>query len=406
MRLSRASSEPNYCAVPGERVGQIVQRDRPAAAPLILHVVFRLDVGGLENGLVNLISHLPADEYAHVIVCLTDYSPGFRRRLLRDDVTIYSLNKREGKDWSIYLRFWMLMRRIRPDMVHTRNLGAIDLLPIAALAGVRNRIHGEHGWDVHDLDGRRRKYRWLRRVVSPFADRFVAVSGNLRDWLVDTVGLSAEKVAQIYNGVDATHFVPAPRSPRIETDLVVGTIGRMETVKDPGNLAEAFIGLLTGRPALNGKVRLVMVGDGSLLPEVQSRLQAAGLSESVEFCGKVEDVREQLQRFDLFVLPSRNEGISNTILEAMACGLPVVATDVGGNPELVVDGETGVLVPAGDPVALAGAIGLYVDRPDLRSKHGMAGRRRAEQCFSLEAMVNAYRDLYRELLGAFEARGA
>lgn len=379
---------------------------RARRAPLIVHVVYRLDVGGLENGLVNLINHLPADEFAHAIVCLTDYSPAFRRRLRRDDVKVFALQKREGKDLSAYWRFWRLMRRLGPDIVHTRNLGTMDLLPVAALAGVPVRIHGEHGWDVHDMDGRRLKYRWMRRGVSPFAARFIALSTHLRDWLVEMVGLPERKVVQIYNGVDTTHFRPAACKVREGASVLVGTVGRMEFVKDPVNLANAFGLLLSGRPELRGRLRLVMVGGGTLLAEVRSRLEAAGLTDSVELTGPVADVREQLRRLDLFVLPSRNEGISNTILEAMACGLPVVATRVGGNPELVVENGTGLLVPPGDATALARAIGQYMDSPALRSEHGRAGRCRVERSFSLEAMVSAYRDVYREMLGMSELEGA
>ncbi len=368
-------------------------------APVVAHVVFRLDVGGLENGLVNLINNLPSKEFAHVIICLTGYNPAFCQRFSRDDVRIYSLGKREGKDFLVYWRFWKLIRRIRPAIVHTRNLGTLDLLPVAAFAGVPIRVHGEHGWDIHDIDGRNPKYRWMRRIVCLFANRFIALSCDLQEWLIGTVGLPSRKVTQIYNGVDTAHFYPVRRPEPGDAPVIVGTVSRMEPVKNPVNLAEAFVSLCSRRPELKENMRLVMVGEGSLLPEVQRRLETAGVSELVEFAGTVGDVRKQLHRFDLFVLPSRNEGISNTVLEAMACGLPVVATNVGGNAELIIEEETGVLVAGDDPLELAEAIARYVTSPSLRCEHGAAGRQRAERLFSLASMVSAYRMVYREMLG-------
>ena len=124
-------------------------------APLIVHIIFRLDVGGMENGLVNLINGMPANRYRHAIVCLKDYTD-FRSRLQRADVALYALNKKDGKDLLLYYRVWRLLRTLRPDIVHTRNLGTIDMLFPAALAGVRSRVHGEHGWDMVDLHGENR----------------------------------------------------------------------------------------------------------------------------------------------------------------------------------------------------------------------------------------------------------
>jgi glycosyltransferase involved in cell wall biosynthesis len=151
-------------------------------------------------------------------------------------------------------------------------------------------------------------------------------------------------------------------------------------------------------PAARRRLRLVIVGDGALRAEIESLLAGAGIRDLAWLAGARDDVPELLRSLDLFVLPSRAEGISNTILEAMACGLPVVATAVGGNAELVVDGETGRLVPAGDPAALAAAIRAYLDDPGLLDAHGAAGRRRVEERFDLDAMVAAYLAVYDAVL--------
>jgi len=130
--------------------------------PLIAHVIYRLAIGGLENGLVNLINHMPADRYRHVIVCLTD-STEFRDRLVRAEIPVISLRKREGKDLGLQYRLWQLLRRMRPAIVHTRNLPALEFMLPATLAGIRGRVHSEHGLDVNELHGSNAKYNLLRK---------------------------------------------------------------------------------------------------------------------------------------------------------------------------------------------------------------------------------------------------
>lgn len=136
--------------------------------PLIVHIIYRLAVGGLENGLVNLINAIPRDRYRHAIVCLTEYTE-FSRRIQRDDVSIFALRKGNGQDFSVHQRLWQLLRRLQPDVMHTRNLPTLECLILAALAGVPGRVHGEHGRDVYDLDGSSFKYNLLRKAVRPFA---------------------------------------------------------------------------------------------------------------------------------------------------------------------------------------------------------------------------------------------
>ncbi len=374
----------------------------------MVHVILRLAVGGMENGLVNLLNRLPRDRFRHAVICLTDATE-FRARITRDDVEIFELAKRPGKDPGLYVRLWRLLRRLRPDIVHTRNLPTIDLPVVAFLAGVPARVHGEHGRDMVEIAGGNRKYNMLRRLVSPVVDRYITVSRDLEAWLAGAVGIPAGKIEQIYNGVDCDRFHPAhpPTGARAsfpEADfappgsVVIGTVGRMETVKDQTGLARAFIKLHEMAGDRAGTLRLVMIGDGGLREPARALLAEAGLEAAAWLPGDRDDIPDLLRAMDVFVLPSLNEGISNTILEAMASGLPVVATDVGGNPELVIDGETGVLVPPGDPDAMAGALRRYIDDPDLIARHGTAARARAEAEFALEIMAGRYLAVYDALL--------
>jgi sugar transferase (PEP-CTERM/EpsH1 system associated) len=370
----------------------------------ICHLVYRLDYGGLENGLVNLINSLPAARYRHSIVCLAGYSD-FRHRL-RDGVDVIDCPKRPGQDFGLYVRLWRLLRKLKPDVMHTRNLSTLEGQLPALLAGVPVRVHGEHGHDVHDLDNRKRRYRLMRQAFAPIVTQFSPVSRLLERYLLHDIGVARRKVERICNGVDAARFAPAGDSPRsvlaeapfdAAGRLVVGTIGRMQPVKDQLTLARAFALLLARRPELRARLALVMVGDGPLRAEVEAVLGQAGLAELAWLPGTRSDTPELLKAFDLFVLPSLAEGISNTILEAMATGLPVVATNVGGNPELVADGTTGRLVPRDDPAALAAALESYVDEPAGLRVHGEAARARVEAELSLARMVEQYDRLYSRL---------
>ncbi len=376
--------------------------------PLIAHVVYRFAVGGLENGVVNLINCLPSTRWRHAIVALTDVDPSMRARVQRTDVQYVELRKLPGHLWRDYSRIARLLRELQPAVVHTRNLAALEAQPAARLAGVPVRVHGEHGWDVHDPDGTSRKYQWVRRGYRPFVQHYVALSRQIEGYLRDAVGVPAERISQIYNGVDVTRFatardggrrVPLAAAPFQGDDaFVVGTVGRLQAVKDQALLVRALARAVAQQPSARARLRLVIVGDGPLRAALQTAIDAARLSDIAWLAGEQADVPAWLRALDLFVLPSRSEGISNTILEAMASGLPVVATRVGGNGELVDAPATGTLVAAGDEGALADAILATLADPARAHAQGEAGRRRIEQRFSLEAMVAAYESMYEQLL--------
>jgi len=159
--------------------------------PLIVHVIYRLGVGGLENGLVNLINGIPFDRYRHAIICLEGYTE-FRSRIKRDDVDVFALHKREGHDLLLYFRLFRLLRQLNPDIIHTRNLSALEAQLIAIVAGIKKRIHGEHGRDVTDLKGENVKYNLLRKMIYPFVGQFITVSKDLESWLVNRLRVSPD----------------------------------------------------------------------------------------------------------------------------------------------------------------------------------------------------------------------
>src|SRR5688572_17266826 len=231
---------------------------------LIVHVVHSFSVGGLENGLVNLVNRMPRQRWRHVIVSLTQVSQRFAERVERDDVRFVELGKRPGHLVRDYPRLYRLLRDMEPAVVHTRNLAALEATVPAWAAGVPVRIHGEHGRDVEDFDGSSRKYQWIRRLYRPFVTQYIAVSRELSSYLTARVGVPAERVTHICNGVDTQRFRPAggraeiPGCPFVDAGLwIIGTVGRMNAVKDQLTLARAFIRALEMDPAQRKRLRLI-----------------------------------------------------------------------------------------------------------------------------------------------------
>lgn len=373
--------------------------------PLVIHVMHRFDTGGLENGVVNLINHMPAEAYRHAIVAMTEVTE-FRHRVQRDDVQFIALNKAPGQSFWLFPRLYRLFRELKPAVVHSRNLGALDVQFPAWAAGVPARVHGEHGRDVGDLDGSNRTYQRVRRFYRPFVSRYIALSRDLADYLHKAIHVPAARITQAYNGVDMQRFNARGNAPAAIPGCpfnpgphwIVGTVGRMAEVKDQTLLARAFILACQAAPELRQRLRLVMVGEGPLRAQAQALLNDAGLAEQAWLPGERSDIPAVMQGLHLFVLPSLAEGISNTILEAMASGLPVLATAVGGNADLVEVGVSGQLVPAGEVEPMARALAELAADPQRAAAFGRAGRARVERLFSMTAMVRTYQGVYDQLL--------
>lgn len=375
------------------------------ATPLIAHIVYRFGIGGLENGIVNLVNRMPAQRWRHVIIALTQVSGEFADRIERDDVRYIELGKRPGHLVRDYPRLYRLFRQLEPAVVHTRNLAALEAVVPAWAARVPVRIHGEHGWDANDPDGRRRRYRYVRRLYRPFVQRYVALSRHIAQYLETGVGVRRERISQMYNGVDTLRFSPSEgRAPiagcpfGAPDEWLAGWVGRMDPVKDPLNLARAFLRARELSPVAAKRMRLVLVGDGRERAALAELLGGPRVREHVWFAGERDDVADIMRGLDCFALPSRAEGVSNTILEAMASRLPIVATRVGGNGELIESGMTGLLVPPADADALARAMLTYFTERSTARRHAKAARHVAETRFSLARMVVDYTTLYERAL--------
>lgn len=381
--------------------------------PLILHVIHHLMTGGMENGLVNLINSLPPSSFRHKIVCIEDCSD-FRNRLNGSGTEVMAMQRSRIGTWRMRYRLFRMFRQLKPAIVHSRNKSGLDALLPARLAGVPHCVHGEHGWDVHDLDGLSVREQVLRRLHAPLVERYVTVSRSLRDYLVERVGIRPERITTICNGVDTEKFRPAQCKPADVLPphlcgdglFIVGTVGRLQPVKNQQMLLAAFADVVREWGDAAASARLLVVGDGPLRDSLEQQARTLGIAQRVCFAGDRTDVARLLQCIDVFVLPSLAEGISNTLLEAMATGLPVIATRAGGNVELVQDGENGALFDPADAQALKRLIARYLAEPALRRLHGARSRQLAVENFSLQAMVDGYRGTYEQLmLGGRSGRG-
>jgi sugar transferase (PEP-CTERM/EpsH1 system associated) len=276
----------------------------------------------------------------------------------------------------------------------------MDGILAAKLARTKYVVHGEHGREYRDLHGKSFLRNFGRRLLAWFTDRIVTVSDDLRNWLVREVGIPHDKVITIINGVDTTRFFPPADKSQAKKHLgidpetfVIGSVGRLDKVKNYRMLLEA---ILLARQCESSFLVLI-IGDGPERYDLEYFARTHSIP-NVQFLGQRDNVYDYLKAFDLFVLTSLAEGISNTILEAMATGLPVLATGVGGNPEIVQDDVTGSLIPPRDTSLLWKKMNEYFNNNWLCQRHGLAGRLRCEEMFSLEQMVVKYDSLYSSLM--------
>lgn len=366
----------------------------------IAHLIWHFGTGGLENGVVNLINNLPEQEYIHSIITLTGHQHEFAQRIQTANVSFYCLNKSEGHDWSILPRLHRLLKHLQPDVLHSRNIATLELQIIGWWQNIPLRLHGEHGWDSYDIAGNNKKYRILRRLLKPFVHRFICLSAESEHYLKNYVAVKAKNIVRICNGVDIAKFsqsepVDLTSFGITPAMVLIGTVGRLAKVKNQALLIDAFALICQRHPELIQQCKLVIIGDGPCRTELEHLAQSYQLDSKIIFAGNRSDVAQLMQNLDIFVLPSLAEGISNTILEAMASGLPVIATSVGGNSELLPPNlHASNLIPSNDAPALAFALIRYLQSSEARLTDGALLKKHCQQHFSIARMVERYRTLY------------
>lgn len=357
-----------------------------------MQLVLSLTPGGTERLVIEIVRAL--ESQVDSIVCCLDEPGEWAAELTARQVPVIALSRSPGFRPQLAWHLSKLMRQHAIDLVHCHHYSPYVYGALASLLtpGVR-LIFTEHGKLFGAGRSRKRGLvnPWLARVPG----RLWAVSGDLRRHMI-AEGFPSDRVNVLYNGIDAGRVTTASDRAAAraalqlpEDGLVIGTAGRLDPVKNLGLLLEAHALVASD----NVHARTVIVGDGSERQHLQSRAAELGVANSVVFAGYRRDVRALMAAFDIFVNCSTYEGVSLTILEAMASRLPVIATRVGGNPEVVEDGKTGVLVDA-TASALADAIEHLAHDPQRREVMGKAGRLRVESQFSMARMVSAYASAY------------
>jgi sugar transferase (PEP-CTERM/EpsH1 system associated) len=344
-----------------------------------------LQIGGLERVVVNLVRGFRGTPYRMLVVCLEEGGP-FVAEIEKLGGEVMVLGKKPGLSWRSIRQLAKYFRQEQVTIVHTHNpsphfhgtLGAV-------LGGVPIRVHTKHGRNYPHI----KKAVLLNHVLSWFTDVLVPVSDNVGDVARQIEKVNPRKVRRIWNGVDTDQYQSEVRPPK----PVVGTVARLSPEKDQQTMLAAFRVVADQLP----EARLMFVGDGPCQADLKATAEKLGLTPQVDFLGARMDVPALLPTMSLFTLSSLSEGISMTILEAMAAGRPIVATNVGGNREIV-DPACGLIVPGRDPQVLGNAYLELLRDPVQSAKMGRAARQRVIDHFSLQAMVREYASLYEKLL--------
>jgi len=365
----------------------------PSSPLTVVHVVASLDVGGLERVVLDLVTHADRTRITPRVVCL-EHPGALAPRFVAAGIPVDCLPPTIGMTRRI-LRLARFLRDTGADVMHAHNVKAHLHGALAArLAGVPVAVSTKHGrnFPTGSLS------RAANRLACNLCSDLVGVSNDCAAIWRDIESADGGKVSVVTNGIDLDAF---PRWSGANDDPPRAvSVARLSTVKDPFTLLEATRRVIDRQPGF----RLDLVGDGPLRAEVESAIRQLRLGEAVRVHGNVDDVGATLRGASFFVLASTSEGVSLTLLEAMATGLPVIATRVGGTPEVVSHGETGLLVPPRAPEQLAHAMLWLLRRPDVRRRMGCESRRRVEERFNVLSTVNTYEEMYLRAIEAYNRR--
>jgi glycosyltransferase involved in cell wall biosynthesis len=367
----------------------------------VLHLITRLPIGGAERLLVDIVSRLDRSRYDSVVCCIQEKGE-LAVDLEASGVPVSCLHRMQSKGFDIRViaDLVRLLRRDRIGLVHSHLYHANLYGRIAALlAGVPVVA------TIHNTYARRKLHRRVfNNLLSRVSARVIAVSEEIRRDVMQYDWIAPDRIATIHNGIDVgrieTRMTRRQARERLgiaDRELVIGCIGRLEEQKGHRYLLEA-LAMLNEDGRLAGRLRLVLAGDGRLQKDLRERASALGVAQWTSFLGTRRDIAEILKALDIFVMPSLWEGLSVAMLEAMAAGLPVVISDVGGVSQALGENQYGIKVPAGSPADLASAIRLLAEDPDRRASLGSSARKRVLASFSADAMMAELDRVYEEAL--------
>lgn len=361
----------------------------------ILHITHSLNIGGLERVVVDLAKGFKKNGHFVSICCLDGKEP-LGEEAEKAGVKVFSLNKKSGIRWGLPFRIARMIKEEGINVVHTHNeAGLIYGAAAAILAKVPNIVHTEHGKEPNYYN--KRILQLAERFLLKKVKHVVVVSVDLKNKMASSTKINKDKILVIPNGIDIKSF-QCPELGEIKRkelgissdNFVIGNIARMVPLKNHKFLIAIFKELLKDFP----KLKLVLVGDGLLKRELEIYSEANGLSNSVMFLGERKDIAELLSAFDLFILPSLTEGVSITLLEAMASGIPIVASKVGGNPEIIENERTGLLIPLSENIRWIETIKSLIKNENRRRDISKRAKNFVTEQFSIETMVENYEEIY------------
>lgn len=366
----------------------------------VLHVTQYIEIGGLETLIVEICKKMDKDLFKVSVLCLGGYDESYAADLREFGVDISVIKKNAKFDFLFFRRVCCFIRKNKIDVLHAHGGCFLYAAIFTFLSGLKKFIFTAHGMPLsHNV-----KEVLEDRIAGLVCNKIVAVSDEIKDTFISRIPWSKNKVSVIINGIDIDCFRPLEDSSIRNTlidryglphnSFIIGSVGRLESIKNYPMLLRAFAGLVQGQ---DGNAHLVLVGEGSQRSVLQALAEEFGVADRVTFLGMQYQVHEILPLFDVFVLSSLTEGTSISLLEAQACGVPAVVTDVGGNGAVVCHGENGFLCKLDDDIAMTQALSHLQTDVALVQRMGVSARERVCVKFDLNSMVRRYEQLYRRM---------
>jgi glycosyltransferase involved in cell wall biosynthesis len=369
----------------------------------VAHVVLSLDVGGLERNVVNQIKEGERLGQRVSILCVERLGV-LAPKAEALGANVVCLDKKPGIQWGLVRQIRSALRQLQPDVIHTHQIGPLFYTGLANLGRRSLLVHTEHGRTDYASRWQR---RWLGRVAGRFVSRFYCLTEDMANWVTGFKIVPRRRVRVIENGIDTDCYTTPCDTDAIRKSLgipagapVVGTIGRLNEIKRQDVLLRGFARLRAAVP----DAHLMLVGDGPLRAELEGLTRELGIAERVHFVGYQERTTPYLQTMTCFALTSRSEGMPQSLLEACVAGVPVIATRVGGIPEVIQHGRTGLLVEPGDEVALASGLGEILGTPEPARARAEAARAEVLARFHISRMANDYHQDFLQMLGRGAAK--
>lgn len=362
----------------------------------VLHLIHTLDIGGAERLVLNLCRLLKKNGRFSPKVCSLTDGGGLQGEFLNSGIEVFALNKEEGFSLGLPLKVKAIIEKNGIDILHTHNTGPWIYGAIVKMISKVKLVHTEHS-NIEDSD---KLLLLAEKVIAFFTDAVICDSQNVADFMIRKQKMTPSKIQVILNGIDLRLFRQSIKRVEITSELglngkfVIGNVARLVQVKDHETLINAFEKVRKEVP----HAVLILIGDGSLRTDLERIIAHKGLTDCVLITGFKNDVTDYLSVMDIFVLSSLSEGLSLSLLEAMAAGKPVVATAVGGNTEVVVDRKTGFLVPPKNPHELANAILRIAKDPEMGIMMGREGCKRVCEIFNIDTMTQEYLKIYERVL--------